>query len=92
MECSEVVARFLDAERRVCRLPVKRDKRVCVLAYLAEKFALGRDYTEKEVNAFLSEWHTFDDFFLLRRELVDNGMLARERNGSRYWRVAASAE
>ncbi|ODU58342.1 MAG: transcriptional regulator [Clostridium sp. SCN 57-10] len=92
MECSAVVARFLDAEGRVCQLPVKKDKRCLVLAYLAEKFVLGRDYTEKEVNAFLSEWHTFDDFFLLRRELVDHGMLARERNGSRYWRVETPAE
>ena len=92
MEHSEVVARFVDTEGRVCQLPMKRDKRCLVLAYLAEKFDFGRDYTEKEVNALLTEWHTFDDFFLLRRELVDSGLLARERNGSRYWRLEAQAE
>ena len=47
---------------------------------------LFRSYTEKEVNALLDERHTFGDFFLLRRELCDSGLLQRERDGSRYWR------
>ncbi|NCB06141.1 MAG: DUF2087 domain-containing protein [Clostridia bacterium] len=89
MNNNEVLARFLDEEKRVTMLPAKKEKRDCVLAYLAEKFECGRDYTEKEVNALLSAWHTFDDFFLLRRELVDHKLLLRERNGSRYWRESA---
>lgn len=89
MNNNEVLARFLDEEKRVTMLPAKKEKRDCVLAYLAEKFEPGRDYTEKEVNALLSVWHTFDDFFLLRRELVDHKLLLRERNGSRYWRENA---
>lgn len=89
MNNNEVLARFLDEEKRVIMLPAKKEKRDCVLAYLAEKFESGRDYTEKEVNTILSAWHTFDDFFLLRRELVDHKLLRRERNGSRYWRESA---
>ena len=75
-----------DEEGRVTALPQKQGKRRLVLSYLAEGFACGRDYTEKEVNALLDERHTFGDFFLLRRELCDSGLLQRERDGSRYWR------
>jgi hypothetical protein len=32
-----------------------------MLAYLADKFKAGRDYTGKEVNAIIDEWHTFGD-------------------------------
>ena len=38
---------------------------------------------EKEVNLILAEYH--DDFCTLRRGLVDEGLLARDRTG--YWRV-----
>ena len=81
-----VVRRFLDEEGRVTALPQKQGKRRLVLSYLAESFACGRDYTEKEVNALLDARHTFGDFFLLRRELCDSGLLQREQDGSRYWR------
>ena len=77
---------FLDGEGKITQLPKKEKVCVAVLAYLAEKFETGRDYTEREVNAVCDAWHTFGDYFLLRRELVDYGFLNRERDGSRYWR------
>ncbi len=64
----------------------KKTYRIEVLSYLAEKFEVNRDYTEKEVNCICDEWHTFSDYFILRRELVDNGLLCREPSGSRYWK------
>ena len=66
--------------------PAKHAAKEEVLAYLAEKFEFGSDYTEHEVNAILAGWHTFEDFFLLRRELVESGWLLRLANGSRYWK------
>lgn len=80
------IARFLNEEGQILCLPRKRTPRLAVLAYLAEKFEYGRDYTEKEVNGLCDQWHTFGDYFILRRELVDYGFLSRERDGSRYWR------
>lgn len=76
---------FLNEEGKVKQLPAKRPARVAVLRYVYEKFE-DRDYAEKEVNALLSEWHTFNDYFLMRRELVDEGFLMRVPNGSRYWK------
>lgn len=82
-------SQFLDDSGKIVRLPQKLKVRHALLEYLAEKFELGRTYTEREVNALCDEWHTFGDCFLLRRELVDYGLLCRERDGSRYWRTQA---
>lgn len=82
----KAIAPFLNCEGKIMALPQKQAKRRLALAYLAEKFEPGRDYTEKEVNALCDAWHTFGDYFVLRRELVDNGFLGREPDGCRYWR------
>jgi hypothetical protein len=82
----DILERFIDEEGKIKQLPAKKEPRLVVLAYLAEKFEAGRDYTEKEVNALIDGWHTFGDYFLLRRELIDWGLMKRERDGSRYWK------
>lgn len=80
------IKQFLDNSGKITLLPQKQKVRVAVLAYLAEKFAADCLYTEKEVNAVCMRWHTFNDYFILRRELVDNGLLCRKSDGSRYWK------
>ena len=51
---------------------------------LAGRFEAGREYSEAEVNFLLIEAHTFGDWALLRRSLVDWRYLDRESDGSRY--------
>lgn len=63
----------------------RRKDQIAALHWLASKFEHDREYTEAEVNAILNEWHTFGDWALLRRELVDLGLLARTTGGRRYW-------
>ncbi|MEA5040009.1 MAG: DUF2087 domain-containing protein [Clostridiaceae bacterium] len=92
MEQKDRIRPFLDAEGKIKALPQRQNRRHEVLAYLAEKFIPGTDYTEREVNAICDLWHTFGDYFLLRRELVDSGLLCRMRDGSRYWRPDTPAE
>ena len=87
MEIDSAVARFLDSDGRITQMPRKRVPRQALLTYLAQKFETGVSYTERQVNDICDQWHTFGDYFLLRRELVDSGLLGRERNGSRYWRT-----
>ena len=79
--------KLLDGEGRLKLYPKKADARREALSYLAGKFTPDTDYSEKEVNQILTSWHTFGDYFTLRRDLIDYGFLARERDGSRYWRV-----
>ncbi|MBC6938266.1 MAG: DUF2087 domain-containing protein [Chloroflexi bacterium] len=81
------LAALLDGEGRVLRWPSKRSIQRQVIDYLAGKFEIGRDYTEREVNALLNRHHTFDDAALLRRELFELGYLNREKDGSKYWRT-----
>ena len=80
------IDRFLNAAGLILSLPRKQVYRRAVLEYLAEKFQRDRDYSEKEVNQLCQQWHTFNDYFILRRELIEYGFLSRERDGSRYWR------
>lgn len=76
---------FIDQEGKIKQVPVSLKKRCCVLSYLIEKFEENRRYNEKEVNEIISQWHTFNDYFLLRRLLVDEGYLLRTPDGSKYW-------
>ncbi|MBU4438484.1 MAG: DUF2087 domain-containing protein [Acetobacterium sp.] len=77
----------LDDFGRITQLSENSKKRRALLAYLAEKFEPDCNYTEREVNEICSKWHTFEDYFLLRRELVDYGLLCREQDGSLYWKT-----
>ena len=86
MDLTIDISRFLDDTGKITQLSHKKNFRVATLSYLAEKFEANRNYTEKEVNSICDEWHTFGDYFILRRELIDNGLLCRKSNGSRYWK------
>ena len=82
----ENLHKFLDPEGKINKWPTRREYKLEVLTYLASKFEPGRDYKEKEVNEIIESWHSFSDYFQLRRELIDNRLLFRTRDGSRYWR------
>lgn len=88
MESTEIkinISAFMDDAGRIIQLPAPNRTRIPVLAHLAEKFEEGRIYREKEINGIINEWHTFGDYFILRRLLVDYGFLARTPDGARYW-------
>jgi hypothetical protein len=84
------LATYMDEEGRITEWPTKHKKHVqrMVLEYLASKFEMGREYSEKEVNDLLKQYHTFEDWALLRRELFEAGYLNRAKNGANYWRTA----
>lgn len=87
MEKTINIAPFLDENGRVTQLPRRQAVYAEVLRHLAEQFDRRRDYTEKEVNAVIDQWHTFRDYFVLRRGLVDFGLLGRTPDGTRYWKI-----
>ncbi len=64
-------------------IPVQRKKERVILEFLAEKFEFGRIYTEREVNLIIADFH--DDFCTLRRDMISEKLLDRNRDG--YWRV-----
>lgn len=87
----ELLRRFLDASGRVTAWPVKRQSQDLVLSYLISKFEYGREYTEREVNQLLSQWHSYGDPATLRRALYDAQLLDRTLDGARYWRAPTEA-
>lgn len=80
------IEQYLDENKKIKVWPSKRTMKDEVLAYLAEKFEPDIVYTEKEVNEIIKSWHTFGDFFLLRRELIEKKLLLRTNDGAKYWR------
>lgn len=81
----KVLNTYMDAQGRFKSLPTQRKKLEVLLRYTVDRFEPGRKYAEKEVNAILGE--LTDDISGVRRDLIDLGFLARERDGSAYWRV-----
>ena len=73
---------FLNEEGQLKAFPAKRKMKVEALFYLAEKFEAGREYTEKEVNALLNQWHTFGDPATLRGSCTITGSWAGTRTGA----------
>jgi len=73
-----------DAEGRIMRWPKKQAGKELVISYLATKFSKDQVYNESEVNELLKQWHTFTDWPLLRRELVERGYITRNKSGSSY--------
>lgn len=80
---------FIDSEGKIKIWPAKHDLKLKALEYLADKFEYNRFYSEKEVNNIIEGNHTFGDYFLLRRGLIDSKLLTRTRNGAKYWRTDA---
>ena len=88
----EPLRRFVDTAGRVTQWPVKRPTQDLLLQYLISKFEQGREYTEREVNALLNQWHTYKDHATLRRALFDAQLLNRTPDGARYWRAPQASD
>ena len=77
---------FLDDKGRLKLYPSKRKMKTLALVYLASKFKDGVVYQEKEINEILSEFHTFNDVCILRRELYQYKFLNRTQDCKKYWK------
>ena len=78
----KVLADFFTPQGKLKALPAQYKKLLVILRYLVNKeFAPGVRYTEKEVNTKLAVY--FTDTASLRRYMVDNRYLAREKGI--YW-------
>ena len=83
-ELTAVLKNFLDSSGRLTAFPAKRKMKLYALVYLAGKLPLNTNFTEKEINARLNEWHTFSDPATLRRELFNHCFLNRDPYGRAY--------
>ena len=81
----KVLRAYLNADGTLRQIPSAESKLLIILNFILDAFAFDTNYSEKEVNTILRRFHT--DTAALRRYLVDHGLMAREGDGSRYWRV-----
>ncbi|GAA2078395.1 DUF2087 domain-containing protein [Microbacterium hatanonis] len=77
------IDRFLRPDGRVDRYPSKASERAELLAHVAERVLRpGEVVTERELTGRLERFA--DDVALLRRHLVDHGVVERTPSGSEY--------
>ena len=84
MELTHILRNYLDGSGKLTAFPAKRKMKLYALLYLAQKIPADTDFTEREINDILLDWHTFADPATLRRELYDYRFLDRSRDGKVY--------
>ncbi len=82
-EADKKILRDYTIDGQLTQLPTKDKKCMVILRWLATRFQPDIRYTEKQVNATLTE--VFADYATIRRMLVDFGFMRRERGGGDYW-------
>lgn len=78
----KVIENYSNPDGSLRALPVQRKKLMAILNYIMQSFESERRYTEKQVNEILERFH--EDYVSLRRDLVDAGLLQRDKDGSQY--------
>ena len=86
----KVLKSYLNADGTIKQIPQEGKKLLVILNYVLDAFAFDATYTEKEVNTILRRFHV--DTASLRRAFIDYGFLARESDGTKYWRVKEVAK
>ena len=84
----KVLKAYLNADGTLKQIPLEGRKMLVILNFILDAFAFDTNYTEKEVNTILRRFHL--DTATLRRNLIDYGFMARESDGTRYWRISKS--
>jgi hypothetical protein len=73
----KVLADFSTKDGKLKALPTQNKKLLAILRHVAKAFEPGVEYPEKQVNLMLSDY--FADTASLRRYLVDEGFLTRDK-------------
>lgn len=83
----ERAARHFDTDGCLVRWPSRAAHRLLCLWALWARLPPGLSASEPALNEALTAMHAFGDYALLRRSMVDAGMIGRTVGGRRYWRI-----
>ncbi len=86
----KVLKAYLNTDGTLKQIPMDTKKLLVILNFIVDVFSFDATYTEKEVNTILRRFHV--DTAALRRYLVDHGLMDRESDGTKYWRVKKEME
>ena len=73
----EKVLRTFFRHGRLVQIPSQMKKRLVVLEKIAESFEPGREYSEREINHILLDFH--DDVASLRRGMIEHKLMTRRK-------------
>lgn len=83
----EKVLRHFDNQGRMMRWPGKTNHQDLCLWAIWSHIPADDSFSERQLNQFIIDAHTFGDHAILRRSLVDMKMLARTPDGKLYRRI-----
>ncbi|HHY74850.1 MAG TPA: DUF2087 domain-containing protein [Bacillus bacterium] len=84
-EQQEIIKKYLPegVSGRLKKFPPKEKQRLIILREITKRFESDAIYTEKEINQLLNE--IYDDYVMIRRYLIEYGLIDRKSDGSQYW-------
>lgn len=65
--------------------PRKLKNKRLILDYIIEDLEMGKQYTAFDINLMIQAY--YEDYATLRRAMVDDGYLNRDKAGQVYWRL-----
>lgn len=79
--------RHFDAQGRLLRWPGKFSEQLPCLWVVCRQIPAQREMSERAINEYIKRAECFGDHVLLRRELVNYGLLTRTTDGKVYHRI-----
>ena len=73
-------------DEKIIRWPKKVAAKNMILEYISIKIPPGKIFTEAEINEIIIRNIMFDDYVLVRRELIEKGFVNRTKDCKEYWR------
>lgn len=75
---------YLDLNGVVIQWPAKLSKQIAIVHYIIQDIDPIPLYTEQEINTYIQSKTTLEDYVVIRRHLVDVGILKRTANWKTY--------
>jgi hypothetical protein len=83
----QAALRFFDAAGRMTSWPARTQTQHLCLWVLWSRLPRGESLSEREISSRLNGWHLFGDAAILRRTLVELGLVSRSAGATAYLRV-----
>lgn len=77
--------RIINKDDKIIRWAKKQKDQNLILQYIKNKFTAGIFYSEPEINQTIKDSIAFDDYALIRRELIEKHFLDRSNDCKKYW-------
>lgn len=85
---ASVLRNFITKDGTLRSIPAQYKKKLVILEYLVEQLEAGKEYLEKDINAFIKRYHS--DYATIRREFIIHQYMSRDheiytRNPRELW-------